>query len=187
MSLGRSASAAAIAIALLTLVTSPLYAARAHSADSGTSDAATSPDAALLAMAQTKFGAALSAAERQLLHAAPLRAVPWLGPNDDPDSPANDPAHAEKWGAERTVRAEFVEWLVGDPHASQFIHPSGLALAGARIAGNLDLSYATVDKPLTLIRCYVPDGINLLAAHLQDLTVRRSRTGSVFGNLAIIH
>ena len=67
------------------------------------------------------------------------------------------------------------------------VHPSGLALAGARITGNLDLSYATVDKPLTLIRCYVPDGINLLSAHLQDITVRRSRTGAVFGNIATIH
>ena len=71
--------------------------------------------------------------------------------------------------------------------ASRYIHPSGLALAGARITGNLDLSYATVDKPLTLIRCYVPEGINLLSAHLQDITVRRSRTGAVFGNLANIH
>ena len=59
-------------------------------------------------------------------------------------------------------------------------------MAGARIKGTLDLSYATVDKPLTLIRCYVPDGINLLSAHLQDITVRRSRTGAVFGNNAII-
>ena len=38
-----------------------------------------------------------------------------------------------------------------------------------------------------MIRCYVPDGFNLLSAHLQDITVRRSRTGAVFGNNAIIH
>ena len=54
------------------------------------------------------------------------------------------------------------------------------------LRATLDLSYATVDKPLTLIRCYVPDGINLLSAHLQDITVRRSRTGAVFGNNATI-
>ncbi len=137
-------------------------------------------------MAQRKFGASLSAAERKLLRAAPLRDVPWLGPSDDPDNAANDTAHAENWGAERTVRAELIAWLLSDPDASRFVHPSGLALAGARIKGTLDLSYATVDKPLTLIRCYVPDGINLLAAHLQEITVRRSRTGAVFGNNAVI-
>ena len=137
-------------------------------------------------MAQRKFGASLSAAERKLLHAAPLREVPWLGPSDDPDNAANDTAHAENWGAERSVRAELIAWLLSDPDASRFVHPSGLALAGARIKGTLDLSYATVDKPLTLIRCYVPDGINLLSAHLQEITVRRSRTGAVFGNNAII-
>ena len=138
-------------------------------------------------MAQQKFGVSISAAERKLLHTAPLRDVPWFGPNDDPDTAANDPAHAESWGADRTVRAEFIVWLLSDPRPSQFIHPSGLALAGARITGNLDLSYAAVDKPLTLIRCYVPDGINLLSAHLQEITVRRSRTGPIFGDISIIH
>ncbi len=181
MFIERKAIAAVIAIALLTFAASPSYAAGADSDGSG------SPGAALDAMAQQKFGAALTAAERKLLHAAPLRDVPWLGPSDDPDNAANDTAHGENWGAERTVRAEVVAWLLSDPHASQFVHPSGLALAGARISGNLDLSYDTVDKPLTLIRCYLPDGINLLAAHIQEITVRRSRTGAVFGNLANIH
>jgi hypothetical protein len=187
MSKDRRAIAAAIAIALLNFTASPSFASGARERNSRTFDASANPGAALEAMAQQKFGASLTAAERKLLDAAPLRDVPWFGPNDDPDSAANDTAHADKWGAERTVRAEFIEWLVGDPQPAQFIHPSGLALAGARIAGSLDLSYATVDKPLTLIRCYVPDGINLLSAHLRDITVRRSRTGPVFGNLAIVN
>ena len=100
--------------------------------------------------------------------------------------PPTTPRTRENWGADRTVRAELIAWLLSDPDASRFVHPSGLALAGARIKGTLDLSYATVDKPLTLIRCYVPDGINLLSAHLQEITVRRSRTGAVFGNNAVI-
>jgi hypothetical protein len=166
---------------------SPSLGAETNRTNSGASDISTNPAAALDAMAQQKFGASISAAERKLLHAAPLRDVPWFGPNDDPDTAANDPAHAENWGADRTVRADFIVWLVSDPRPSQLIHPSGLALAGARITGNLDLSYATVDKPLTLIRCYVPDGINLLSAHLQEITVRRSRTGPVFGDISTIH
>jgi hypothetical protein len=180
---GRKIVTAAIAITMLTLAASPLFAAERNGADSE----AANPGVTLEMMAQQKFGGALSAAESKLLQAAPMRDVPWFGPSDDPDNATNDPAHAESWGRERTVRAEMVAWLLSDPNVSRFVHPSGLALAGARIAGGLDLSYATVDKPLTLIRCYVPDGINLLSAHLQDITVRRSRTGPVFGNLANIH
>ena len=168
---------------MLTFAAARSFAATAGEAAPG----ASSSEVALNAMAQQKFGASISPAERKLLHAAPLRNVPWFGPNDDPDNPANDAAHGENWGSDRTVRSEFVAWLLSDPQASRFVHPSGLALAGARITGNLDLSYATVDKPITLIRCYIPDGINLLSAHLQDVTVRRSRTGAVFGNLAHIH
>ena len=177
---------AAFAIGLLTLAALPSFAARSQSATASVA-APADPAAALDAMAQQKFGASLSAAERKLLHSAPMRDVPWFGPNDDPDNVANDPAHGEGWGAERTVRADFIEWLVSDPQPAQFIHPSGLALAGARITGNLDLSYATVGKPLTLIRCYIPDGINLLSAHLTEITVRHSRTGAIFGNMAVIH
>ena len=185
---GRKSVVAAIAIALLMFVGARASAAEApQRADSGASENPASPEVALDAMALQKFGPALSAAERKLLHAAPMRDVPWLGPSDDTDNATNDTAHAENWGAERTVRAALVVWLLSDPNASRFVHPSGLALAGARITGSLDLSYATVDKPLTLIRCYVPEGINLLSAHLQDFTVRRSRTGAVFGNLANVH
>jgi hypothetical protein len=175
----------AIAIALLTFAASPSFAVGGHGANSCAFAASAAPDVALDAMAQKKFGASINAAERKLLHSASLRGVPWFGPNDDPHSVANDPTEGEDWGADRTVRAEFIEWLVSDPQPSQFVHPSGLALAGARIVGRLDLSYTTVDKPLTLIRCYVPAGINMLSAHLQDITVRRSHTGPVFGDMAI--
>jgi hypothetical protein len=180
MFINRKAIATAIAIALLMCVASRSFAAAPD-------HAAADPGTALELMAQQKFGPALTMAERKLMHAAPLRDVPWFGPSDDPDNATNDTAHGENWGGERTVRAELVAWLLSDPNASRYVHPSGLALAGARITGSLDLSYATVDKPLTLIRCYVPDNINLLSAHLQDITVRRSRTGAVFGNNAIIH
>ncbi len=185
MFIERKAIAAAVAIVLLMFVASVSFAAEAPRDDSDT--AGPSPGATLELMAQQKFGTALTPAERKLMHAAPLRDVPWFGPSDDPDNATNDTAHGDKWGAERTVRAEVVAWLLGDAQASQYIHPSGLALAGARFTGNLDLSYATVSKQLTLIRCYVPEGINLLSAHLQDITVRRSRIGAVFGNMANIH
>ncbi|MDB5108710.1 MAG: hypothetical protein JWM69_1651, partial [Candidatus Binatus sp.] len=137
---------------------------------------------ALETMAAAHFGNDLSAAERKLLRGAPMRMVPWLGPDNNPDNLANDAAHGDQWGSDRTVRAEIVEWLAADPDVSRLVHPSGLAMAAGRIKGNLDLSYLTVDKPITLVRCYLPDGIDISSAHLQELDVRRSRTGPVAGD-----
>jgi hypothetical protein len=187
MLIERKALVAVVALAMLTCAASPSLAAAARGSNSSASAASANPTDALDAMAQRKFGTSISVAERKLLQAAPMRDVPWFGPSDDPDNAANDPAHGDNWAPDRTVRADFIAWLVGDPQAAQFVHPSGLALAGARVTGSLDLSYATIDKPLTFVRCYLPDGINLSYAHLHDITVRRSRTGPVFGDMAVIH
>jgi len=175
------------AIAILICSASISLAAHASATNSGARTESQSQAAPLEAMAQRKFGPALSAAERKLLHAAPMRALAWLGPDDDPDSRANDTAQGEHWGPERTVRAAILIWLASDAEASRFVHPSGLGLAGARIDGKLDLSYATVDKPITLVKCYVPDGIDLSSARVEDFEVRRSRTGSIDGDMSIVH
>ena len=174
MPLQRKAIAAAIAIAFL--ICNASIAVRADSADTP-----------LEAMAQTKFGPTLSAAEHKLLRAAPMRALAWLGPSDDPDNPANDTAQGEHWGPERIVRADLLAWLASDPNASRLVHPSGLGFAGGRIAGKLDLSYATVDKPITLVKCYLPDGIDLTSAHLEDFEIRRSRTGPIDADTSTTH
>ncbi len=179
----RKAIAAALALALLIFSASLSLAASAPGASSDTS----AKSDALEGMAQTKFGPALTAAERKLLRAAPMRALAWLGPSDDPDNPANDTAQAVHWGPERIVRAEIIVWLATDADASRVVHPSGLGFAGARIAGKLDLSYATVDKPITLVKCYLPDGIDLSSAHLEGIEVRRSRTGPVDADMSVTH
>jgi hypothetical protein len=132
----------------------------------------------LTALARARFGT-LSAGERTLLRGAPFPELAWIGPDSDPDSPANDPAHAEDWGPERSVRAVLLRWLYADPDATRFLDPSGLGLAGARVVGPLDLSYVKADKPLTIVGCYVPDGIDLRFAHLQSLDVRGSVTGAI--------
>src|SRR5258708_2170402 len=140
------AAAIMLAIGVLTVATSPSFAAASRANDVGESAASTNPGAALEAMAQQKFGASISAAERKLLRAAPLRDVPWLGPSDDPDNVANDTAHAENWGGERTVRAELIVWLLADSNTSRFVHPSGLALAAGPHSGNLRLAHPTSSR-----------------------------------------
>ena len=180
----RNPLVAAIAIAFLLCAQSP---SRAAALPAAAPDSSESRDSPLETMAQRKFGAALTLAERKLLHAASKRALAWLGPDDDPDSHANDTTLADHWGPERTVRADIISWLASDAEASRLVHPSGLGFAGARIDGKLDLSYATVDKPITMVKCYMPDGIDLSSAHLEDFAVRRSRTGSIDGDMSVTH
>ncbi|HVN64218.1 MAG TPA: hypothetical protein VMT58_06245, partial [Candidatus Binataceae bacterium] len=136
---------------------------------------------ALVRLATQRFGT-LSTAEMRLAESAPMRMLRWLGPANGSSNPANDSTHGDKWGPERTVRAEFVEWLAADPDAARLVHPSGLGIAGASIEGELDLSYRSVDKPITIVSCYVPGGIDLSSANLAGFTARRSNIGSISGN-----
>ncbi|HKM99974.1 MAG TPA: hypothetical protein VJX23_05625 [Candidatus Binataceae bacterium] len=169
-------NAFAIAIAFLLL----LPACVAHAAD-----AAEQSGAALQKLAEQKFGP-LSRAEQLMLRGATGRDLVWLGPNNDPKSPENDLTQADKWRPERTVRAEVIRWLASDPEAVRYVHPSGPGFTGARIAGTVDLSYLEVPKPITMLRCYIPGGVDLSNAHLQSIDLRRSVTGPINGDSAQI-
>jgi hypothetical protein len=138
---------------------------------------------ALEKLARDEFGT-LSAAERTFVRAAVSRNVQWVGPSDNLDDPLNDPATSEKWGPERNIRAGLFAWLVADPEAAPFLHPSGPGIAGAKIVGKLDLSYADVTRPLTLIRCAIPDGVDFSNATLAGIELRSSVTGPITGDFA---
>jgi hypothetical protein len=136
--------------------------------------------AALERMAWTYFGD-LNAAELQFVRHAPYRDLVWSSPSADPDNPVNDPSRAATWGKERTIRADIVRWILTDPAAAKYVHPSGIGIAGARIAGTLDLSYMTVTLPITLLDCVVADGLELSFAHIVSIDLRRSWTGGMTG------
>jgi hypothetical protein len=140
---------------------------------------------ALEKLAREEFGD-LSAAERILVRGAASRDVRWVGPNDNPDDPANDPAKTTGWSSDRNIRAGLFAWLVSDPEAAPLLHPSGPGIAGAKIIGKLDLSYANVARPLTLIRCAIPDGIDLSNASLAGIELRNSATGPITADFAQI-
>ncbi len=139
----------------------------------------------LAKLAQTRFGT-LSAAERTLMLRAPLRELAWVGTDSDPNSPVNDPTHGETWGSQRTIRATLLRWLYLDSNANRLLDPSGLGVGGARIEGKLDLSYVKSDKPLTIVGCYIPDGIDVTFSHLQGLEVRGSSTGPIAADMSEI-
>lgn len=141
--------------------------------------------ATLEQLARAEFGN-LSAAELQVIHTAPTRDVAWASPNHDPNAEVNDPAKAEKWGPERTVRGDLIEWLMSDPQAAKLVHPSGVEIDGARIIGGLDLRYLTITAPLALVDCSLPEGIILNHGHLASLDLSGSWTGPISGDMSVI-
>src|SRR5262249_2170591 len=155
---GRMLRSVGNAAALTLLLTLPAHAAAA---------ATESSTDRLAALAHARFGT-LSAAETALVRGAPSRSLTWVGPNADPDSPANGAAQGATWGPERPIRPDLLRWMVTDPAASALVDPSGIGFAGARLGGPLDLSFAKVAAPITIVRSYVPDGVDLRSARLQD-------------------
>jgi len=140
---------------------------------------------ALEQMARARFGN-LSPAELTLVRMAPYRNLAWAGPSDDPNDPSNDPSKAAAWSPDRTIRAPIIVWLLTDPQASINVHPSGIGIAGARITGELDLSYRNATLPLTILSCAIADGIEFSFARLQELDLRRSWTGSIDGEQGVL-
>jgi hypothetical protein len=149
------------------------------------SEAQADPGASLLKLADQKF-AALNRAEQLVVRAAALRNLVWLGPSTDIGDPSNAVAHGDKWGPERSVRAEVIRWLASDPGAAAFVDPSGPGFAGARVTGEVDFSYLVLTRPITMLACYIPDGIDLRYARTQGIDLRRSLTGTIDADSATI-
>jgi hypothetical protein len=170
--LRRCAVVATISIAIALLAS-----ATANAAPVGENQA----EAELSRLALAKFSP-LSQSEARLVLAAAHRDLKWLGPSDDPSDPSNDLNQAGTWPAARIVRADLVRWLASDPEAAPLVHPSGLGFAGARIAGTLDLSFTHVDKPITMVRVCILDGIDLRNSHLAGIEIRRSLTGPIIAD-----
>jgi hypothetical protein len=169
--------------ATLLLAISLLFAGLAPQALA--TEAQSDPGAALLTLAQQNFGS-LNRAEQLLVRAAVVRNLVWLGPSSDPGDPSNAVAHGDRWGLERSVRAEVIRWVASDPAAAAFVHPSGPGFAGARVTGQIDFSYLVLTRPITMLSCYIPDGIDLTYARTQAIDLRRSLTGTIDADSATI-
>jgi hypothetical protein len=140
---------------------------------------------ALERLARAEFGD-LSTAELQLVRRAVSPEIAWASAVQDPDAPINDPAKAETWGPERTIRADVITWLLSNPDAAKLVHPSGIGVACARIEGKIALAYLTSAFPLTMIGCSIPAGADLSYAHLRGIDFRRSWTGPISADEAVI-
>jgi hypothetical protein len=121
---------------------------------------------ALENLAGIQFGA-LTDAELLLLRTVPTPAIAWCGgtgqykdPDQDPD---NDPANVP-WPERRSIRAELFGWLCREKSLRGTIDASGIGVGGAWFRGKIDLSNLSLDIPITLNQCWLPDGIDLYYA-----------------------
>ncbi|SFE85262.1 hypothetical protein SAMN02787118_102880 [Streptomyces mirabilis] len=134
--------------------------------------------------------AGLTPAERRVWEAFPLgegvdfREAP-ASAADSGGNPADDPAVGASWGPERTVRAEVLRALLidGPAHDGEI---AGLKLTGARITGQLDLEYGTVEQAVQLRFCHFEQPLKLYGAQLRALVLSDSvLPGLKAGNLRV--
>jgi hypothetical protein len=149
------------------------------------------PAAELLELAEGEFSNLTPAETALLKFAGSYRSESGefaaAGPSTNPDDPTNDPARADRWGAEREVRAELIRWLCVDPHAKALIDPQGIRLLGARITGKLNLSDVKVPFPLVLRNCSIAERMTFESAVFPRLELGGSYTGEIDGRGAVVH
>jgi len=104
----------------------------------------------------------------------------------DGDPGADDPSHGDRWGDERVVRAEVIVALMLGVQESEPGHAQLVSLRGARITGQLALSFAETRTTLLLEDCYFEQRIDLYWTSLGFTSFRGSvLPGMVASNLQV--
>jgi hypothetical protein len=84
---------------------------------------------------------------------------------------------------ECTIDANRIVWLCTDPKAREYLLHHGITVIGARIEGDLDLSFVTVEVPLRFIRCVFVNLLSLKQAKLQTLDLEETTVNSINAEL----
>ena len=129
----------------------------------------------LLELARSQFTDLKPPETEMLKAAAEGRPAVFAGETDD----ENDPARADEWGEERTIRADVIRWLCADKEGSGLVDPHGIQVVCAKIEGGLDLNFLTVGFPIGLFSCSIPAGIRLRDARTRTLVFQGSHTASI--------
>jgi hypothetical protein len=101
------------------------------------------------------------------------------GSSGAPLDPSNDPAHADRWPHDRDIRAQLIRWLAIDNDAMLHVDPNGVRVLGARILGPIDLAHVRVPFAMALIRCSIPDRMNLESSDMSSLDLDGSYSGEI--------
>lgn len=91
----------------------------------------------------------------------------------------NDLARAETWDAERTIRAWVIEALLLGERDEWSLHHRGIHLVGAKIEGELDLSFTRLSAPVAMNYCHFDSPIKLRSASIPVFELKGSRVDSL--------
>lgn len=117
-----------------------------------------------------------TAAERRLLQAVAAGEIVDFRVN----RPAgNDPEQGSAWGPERTVRAAAIRAIAAETDTEFKVNAGGLKIAGAKIAGALDLEGAQIRCPLYFIGCFFEEPITLRDASAHTIFFHGSRVAAI--------
>jgi hypothetical protein len=129
----------------------------------------------LVKNATLRFGK-LSAAENELLGECPEGKTIDRSSNSESN---DDPANAAKWGADRVVRADCMNWLCTNQVASTCVGHNGISLKGVRIDGDFNLRYAKVPFPLSFEKCAFMKVVDIRNANIVALSFDGCRTSGM--------
>jgi hypothetical protein len=132
----------------------------------------------LTKLAEVRFES-LSEAENRMLRAAVAGTRAYCGPNEKDDDPENDASSSAEWPLERQIRADLIRWLCTDKIVEETISSRGITLHGARVSGQLDLSFANVSFFLGFSHCRFDENIELRWAKLAHLALHGSSVKSI--------
>ena len=90
-------------------------------------------------------------------------------------------AQGDHWGDERTISAAAIRGIINETIPALCPTPAGMRIAGARIAGELQLASVQIPYPLELIGCRVENPITLNRAKLDFLNLSGSHIGRMNG------
>jgi len=123
----------------------------------------------LLKAAKERFPNLSEAEERMLLAVKSERAI--CGSDDSDSNAANSPQCGDQWNGTRTIRADVIEWLCKNAVIFGRTTSDGINVYGAKVEGNLDLSYTDIPLPFWFERCYFKDEIWLKSAKIPSLNL----------------
>jgi hypothetical protein len=94
----------------------------------------------------------LTDVEERMLRAVKSDRVICRSDGDDSNA-ANHAQCGELWDKTRTIRADVIEWLCKNAAIYGRSASDGINVYGAKVEGNLDLSYADIPLPFWFERC----------------------------------
>ncbi|MBW4593844.1 MAG: hypothetical protein KME46_13250 [Brasilonema angustatum HA4187-MV1] len=129
----------------------------------------------LLTSAQEEFDTLTEAEEKLFRAVVEGKAADFSSDADE----LNDPAKSDQWNHERTLSAERIIWLCTNTKARELLSYRGIHIIGAKIEGELDLSFATIEMPLKFIKCALSNSISLEEAKLRFLSLEGTHVISI--------